>query len=202
MIETLPHSIAPSCSTFSELTAANVACQACSLREGVKGPVPGAGNSAADIMFVGEAPGRNEDETGIPFSGVAGDMLTRIVNAVGQTRDDVYITNIVRCRPPDNRDPVAEEVDTCGPWLQRQIEMIRPKIIFGIGRYASRYLIDAGPDITMGQMRGQMFDYDGIPVCPLYHTAYLLRNPSAKEIFWEDLKAGLRHVNMLPDHLK
>jgi uracil-DNA glycosylase family 4 len=146
----------------------------------------GVGNSDADLMFVGEAPGGDEDVQGIPFVGRAGQLLTKIIEAIGLTRDDVYIANIIKCRPPQNRNPEPDEVATCEPFLFRQIDIIKPKIIVALGKYAAQTLLRTERPIS--RLRGQQFDYRGATLIPTFHPAYLLRNPSSKREVWEDMK--------------
>ena len=146
----------------------------------------GSGNADADLMFVGEAPGADEDVQGIPFVGRAGQLLTKIIEAIGLTRDDVYIANIIKCRPPQNRNPEPDEVATCEPFLFRQIDVIKPKIIVALGKYAAQTLLRTETPIS--RLRGRQFDYRGATLIPTFHPAYLLRNPSSKREVWEDMK--------------
>jgi len=137
-------------------------------------------------MFVGEAPGADEDEQGIPFVGRAGQLLTKIIEAIGMTRDDVYIANVIKCRPPQNRNPEPDEVATCEPFLFRQIDAIQPKVIVALGKFAAQTLLQT--DAPISRLRGRLFDYRGAKLIPTFHPAYLLRNPSAKREVWEDMK--------------
>ena len=146
----------------------------------------GVGNPNADLMFVGEAPGADEDEQGIPFIGRAGQLLTKIIEAIALTREDVYIANIIKCRPPQNRNPEPDEVATCEPFLFQQIDAIKPKIIVALGKYAAQTLLRT--DTPISRLRGQQFDYRGSTLIPTFHPAYLLRNPSSKREVWEDMK--------------
>ena len=146
----------------------------------------GVGNPEADLMFVGEAPGADEDEQGIPFIGRAGQLLTKIIEAIDLTREDVYIANIIKCRPPQNRNPEQDEVDSSEPFLFRQIEIVKPKIIVALGKYAAQTLLRSETPIS--RLRGQQFDYRGATLIPTFHPAYLLRNPSSKREVWEDMK--------------
>jgi DNA polymerase len=146
----------------------------------------GVGNADADLMFVGEAPGADEDVQGIPFVGRAGQLLTKIIEAIGLTRDEVYIANIIKCRPPQNRNPEPDEVATCEPFLFRQIDIIKPKIIVALGKYAAQTLLRT--EMPISRLRGQQFDYRGATLIPTFHPAYLLRNPSSKREVWEDMK--------------
>jgi DNA polymerase len=153
----------------------------------------GVGNPDADLMFVGEAPGADEDEQGIPFIGRAGQLLTKIIEAIDMQRDDVYIANIIKCRPPQNRNPENDEVETCEPFLFRQIEAIRPKVIVALGKYAAQTLLKNETPIS--RLRGQILDYRGAKLVPTFHPAYLLRNPSSKREVWEDMKLVKRLLN-------
>jgi DNA polymerase len=153
----------------------------------------GVGNPDADLMFVGEAPGADEDAQGIPFVGRAGQLLTKIIEAIGLTRDDVYIANIIKCRPPQNRNPEPDEVATCEPFLFRQIEIIKPKIVVALGKYAAQTLLRT--EMPISRLRGQQFDYRGATLIPTFHPAYLLRNPSSKREVWEDMKLVKRLLN-------
>ncbi len=146
----------------------------------------GVGNPSADLMFVGEAPGADEDEQGIPFIGRAGQLLTKIIEAIDMKRDDVYIANIIKCRPPQNRNPEPDEVASCEPFLFRQIDVIKPKVIVALGKYAAQTLLRTETPIS--RLRGQLFDYRGAKLIPTFHPAYLLRNPSSKREVWEDMK--------------
>ena len=146
----------------------------------------GVGNPDADLMFVGEAPGADEDEQGIPFIGRAGQLLTRIIEAINLRRDDVYIANIIKCRPPQNRNPEPDEVASCEPFLFHQIDVIKPKVIVALGKYAAQTLLRR--DTPISRLRGQVFDYRGAKLVPTFHPAYLLRNPSSKREVWEDMK--------------
>jgi DNA polymerase len=146
----------------------------------------GVGNPEADLMFVGEAPGADEDEQGIPFVGRAGQLLTKIIEAIGLTRGDVYIANIIKCRPPQNRNPEPDEVATCEPFLFRQVDVIKPKVIVALGKYAAQTLLRSETPIS--RLRGQVLEYRGAKLVPTFHPAYLLRNPSSKREVWEDMK--------------
>ncbi len=146
----------------------------------------GVGNPAADLMFVGEAPGADEDSQGIPFVGRAGQLLTKIIEAIGLTRDDVYIANVIKCRPPGNRNPEPDEVETCEPFLFQQIDSVRPKVIVALGKFAAQTLLRTLDPIS--RLRGGVFEYRGAKLIPTFHPAYLLRNPSSKREVWEDMK--------------
>ena len=161
-------------------------CSKCELNKTRKNPVFGEGNINAELMFVGEAPGRDEDIQGRPFVGRAGRIFNEILSDVGLKRDDVYIANCLKCRPPNNRDPSTQELIACFPYLKQQIETIRPKVIGTLGRYSTYQL--TGKKGALGTLRGRIFTFGNIKVIPLYHPAYLLRNPNAIDIFVNDLK--------------
>ena len=162
-------------------------CTRCKLHTlGRKQIVFGVGNPEADLMFVGEAPGADEDEQGIPFIGRAGQLLTKIIEAIDLKREDVYIANIIKCRPPQNRNPEPDEVASCEPFLFHQIDAIKPKVIVALGKYAAQTLLQTETPIS--RLRGQQFDYRGAKLIPTFHPAYLLRNPSSKREVWEDMK--------------
>lgn len=177
----------PSVSDDLDAFAKDVAtCEACALSEGRKHVVFGSGSRDADIMFIGEAPGREEDMQGLPFVGAAGELLTKMIEGMQLSREDVYIANIIKCRPPGNRDPLPEEIAQCEPYLLRQIEMIKPTVICTLGRFAAQTLLRS--TTSMGRLRGKVYDYNGIKLIPTYHPAALLRNPQWKRPTWEDLK--------------
>jgi uracil-DNA glycosylase family 4 len=162
-------------------------CSRCKLHTlGRKQVVFGVGNPSADLMFVGEAPGADEDEQGEPFVGRAGQLLTKIIEAIGLERDDVYIANVIKCRPPGNRNPEPDEVERCQPFLFRQIDAIKPKVIVALGKFAAQALLQTTDPIT--RLRGRTFKYRGATLIPTFHPAYLLRNPSSKREVWEDMK--------------
>jgi DNA polymerase len=163
------------------------ACSRCKLHAlGRKQIVFGVGNPNADLMFVGEAPGADEDEQGEPFVGRAGQLLTKIIEAIDLKREDVYIANVIKCRPPGNRNPEPDEVEQCQPFLFRQIDAIKPKVIVALGKFAAQSLLQSTDPIT--RVRGREFKYRGATLIPTFHPAYLLRNPSAKREVWEDMK--------------
>ncbi len=173
-------------------------CKRCKLSRGRKNIVFGVGNENADLMFVGEGPGAEEDRRGEPFVGKAGQLLTKIIEAgMGIKRDDVYIANIVKCRPPQNRDPEADEVEACEQFLAAQISVVKPKVIVALGRYASQTLLRDKTPIT--RMRGRWSEYRGIPVMPTYHPAYLLRNPAEKRPVWEDVQEVMARLGLKED---
>jgi len=161
-----------------------VRCKLCTL--GRRQIVFGVGNPNADLMFVGEAPGRDEDIQGIPFVGRAGQKLTQIIEAIGLTRDDVYIANVIKCRPPENRNPEPDEVAQCEPFLFRQVDTIKPKVIVALGTFAAKSLLKSTDSIS--RLRGRVYDYRGAKLVPTFHPAFLLRNPSCRREVWEDMK--------------
>jgi DNA polymerase len=161
-------------------------CTRCRLHQQRNKIVFGDGNGKASLVFVGEGPGHDEDMQGIPFVGRAGQLLTQMIDAMGLRREDVYICNIVKCRPPENRLPEKDEIGTCSPFLLRQIGVIQPKVIVCLGNVAAQTLLDTHKSIS--QYRGQWFDYRGARMIATYHPAYLLRNPAAKADVWVDLK--------------
>ena len=170
-------------------------CQRCKLAKGRKHIVFGAGNPEAHLMFVGEGPGAEEDEQGEPFVGAAGQLLTKMIQAMHRNRESVYICNVIKCRPPGNRDPEPDEVAACEPFLRKQIAVIQPRVIVALGRFASHLLTGEATPIT--RLRGNLKHYQGIPVMPTYHPAFLLRDESRKREVWHDLKevmALLKHM--------
>jgi DNA polymerase len=169
------------------------ACTACALHRGRKKSVPGVGDPHAEWMFVGEGPGAEEDAKGEPFVGQAGKLLDAMLAALGLARgDNVYIANVVKCRPPGNRTPEPAEAAACLPYLDRQIDLIRPRIIVALGKSAATTLLNV--DATIGSLRGRVHDYRGIPLVVTYHPAYLLRNLPDKAKAWEDLLLARRTV--------
>ena len=162
-------------------------CTRCKLHtQGRTQVVFGSGNPSAELMFVGEAPGADEDLQGVPFIGRAGQLLTKIIEAIGMTRDDVYIANVIKCRPPQNRNPEPDEVETCEPFLFQQIDAIHPKVIVALGKFGAQTLLRTVEPIS--KLRGRVFDYRGSKLIPTFHPAYLLRNPSSKREVWDDMK--------------
>jgi uracil-DNA glycosylase family 4 len=161
-------------------------CQRCKLASGRKNIVFGSGNPKADLMLVGEAPGADEDEQGLPFVGRAGQLLTRILEAIGMRREDVYICNILKCRPPNNRAPESDEIAACEKFLFRQVASIKPKAICALGTFGAQTLLRIKEPIT--RLRGQWFNYRGTKLMATFHPAYLLRNPSEKRKVWEDVQ--------------
>ncbi len=173
-------------STLEALRAEALGCRRCPLREGAKQVVFGVGNPRARLMFIGEGPGADEDEQGEPFVGAAGKRLNTWIPRLGLAREDVYIANIVKCRPPGNRAPVPEEGTVCVPWLIRQIGIIQPEMICLLGATALRFLLGGEPKIT--RERGQWREYKGIPVLPTYHPAYILRDPRREDEVFQDME--------------
>jgi uracil-DNA glycosylase len=160
-------------------------CKLCELHKGRTNFVFGAGDPRADLMFVGEGPGAEEDRQGLPFVGASGQLLTKIIASIGFSREEVYIANMVKCRPPGNRDPREEEIAACNPYLLRQIELIQPKVIVTLGRFSAYFF--HGRQDSLRALRGQVADYQGISVISTYHPAALLRNPEYKRDTWEDM---------------
>ena len=168
-------------------------CRRCDLAASRTELVYGVGNPNARLILVGEAPGREEDAKGEPFVGEAGRLLDKILLAMGLQREEVYICNVLKCRPPNNRDPQPEEVATCEAFLIRQVAAIRPQVIVGLGRFAVHCLLKTKAPIS--RLRGEWQNYQGIPMMPTYHPAYLLRNPDGKRDVWEDMKEVLRRLH-------
>ncbi|MEP7013579.1 MAG: uracil-DNA glycosylase [Acidobacteriota bacterium] len=161
-------------------------CTRCRLSEGRTRTVFGSGNPAAELMFIGEGPGAEEDKQGLPFVGRAGELLTRIIQAIEFSREEVYIANVVKCRPPGNRDPQPDEVVACRGYLERQVGLIQPRVIVALGRIAAQTLL--GNEDPIGRMRGRWFKVLGVPTMVTYHPAALLRNPALKRPTWEDMQ--------------
>ncbi len=178
---------------LEELRAAIGDCRRCKLCSGRTHLVFGVGDPKAEVMFVGEGPGRDEDLQGVPFVGRAGQLLTDIITkGMGLRRDDVYIANVVKCRPPENRNPEPDEIQSCEPFLLKQIQLIRPRVIVGLGKFAVQTLLKSKVPIT--RLRGTRHDYHGIKLMPTLHPAYLLRNPGDKKLVWEDIKKVLQEL--------
>lgn len=183
-----------SSTAFELLRAQALVCTKCRLAGGRKTVVFGVGNPNADLMFIGEAPGRDEDERGEPFVGRAGQLLTDIIKAMKLTRDDVYIANVIKCRPPENRNPEPDELDACRPYIRRQVELIQPKVIVTLGRFGLQSLTEKGYGISA--VRGTWLEYNGIKLMPTYHPAYLLRTPAAKKDVWADMKKVMAELGI------
>jgi DNA polymerase len=171
-------------------------CTRCRLHERRNKIVFGAGNPRAELVFVGEGPGHDEDLQGLPFVGRAGKLLTQMIEAMGLTREQVYICNVVKCRPPENRKPEEDEVATCSPYLYRQLDVIQPKAIVCLGLTAAQALLKTKDPIS--RFRGDWFDYRGTKLLATYHPAYLLRNPNAKGEVWKDLQKVMAHLGLKP----
>lgn len=194
--ETAP--VATACSSFSSLLdwdglrTAVTNCTACGLNRTRTQTVFGVGNQAAELMIIGEAPGFNEDKQGEPFVGRAGQLLTAMLEAIGLERKTVYIANILKCRPPNNRDPLPEEVKLCTPFLEKQIALIQPKLLLAVGRIAAHYLL--GSTTPLGQLRSKIHRFGETPLIVTYHPAYLLRNPKDKAKAFQDLQLVNRNL--------
>jgi DNA polymerase len=176
--------------SLDDIVQAVASCRLCPLAREAKNPVPGIGNPNAGLVCVGEAPGATEDELGIPFVGQAGQLLTKILAAIKLAREDVYICNVLKHRPPGNRNPLPSEVEACSPYLVRQIELIRPKVIVAFGTFAAQTLLNTKEAI--GKLRGKVHRYYGVPLVVTYHPAALLRNPAWKRPTWEDVQLARR----------
>jgi DNA polymerase len=170
-------------------------CRRCKLHKTRTSIVFGSGNLRAKLVFVGEGPGRDEDLQGEPFVGQAGQLLTKIIQAIQLRREEVYITNIIKCRPPGNRNPEPDEIGSCEPFLVKQLEAIRPKLICALGTFAAQTLLKTEEKIS--SLRGEFHQYQGIPLMPTYHPAFLLRNPNSKRDVWEDMKKLKREYDLL-----
>ena len=168
-------------------------CKRCSLCKTRHNVVFGAGDPKAGLMFIGEAPGADEDIQGLPFVGRAGQLLTKIIEAMGMTRDDVYIANILKCRPPNNRVPLPSEIAECEHIVKKQVDIIRPKVICTLGKFASQTLLRTETPISV--LRGHFQEYNGIKVMPTFHPAYLLRNPNDKKLVWQDMKKIMKELS-------
>ena len=183
---------ADGCGTLEELASWLAGCERCGLCAKRRTIVFGEGDPGAALMFIGEGPGAEEDRTGRPFVGQAGQLLDAMVRALGLDRPDVYIANVVKCRPPGNRDPQDEEMAACSPFLDRQIDLIGPRVIVALGRIAAQRL--TGTTKPIGVLRGRWTSYRGIPLLPTFHPAYLLRQPLEKRKVWDDLKTVHRRL--------
>jgi DNA polymerase len=192
-IPTIPGIVIPalfeapsSWSTLDQVAATIAGCRKCFLCEGRTRTVPGEGNPEARLMFVGEGPGQTEDETGRPFVGRAGELLTKMIEAIELTRDQVFIANVVKCRPPQNRKPLPDEIAACAPYLERQIGLIRPAVLVALGATAAEAMLGVKRSLT--DLRGRVHSYRGIPLVVTYHPAALLRNPNWKKPTWDDIR--------------
>ena len=173
-------------SALEVLQAEATGCVKCGLSEGRTQVVFGRGNGSAELVIVGEAPGREEDRTGLPFVGPAGKLLDLLLLSVGFGRESVYICNVLKCRPPNNRDPAPREVATCAPYLHGQLDAIQPRALLAVGKFAAQML--TGTETSIGRLRGAVHEYRGVPVVATYHPAYLLRSPEATRKTWQDLQ--------------
>ncbi|MCP3953263.1 MAG: uracil-DNA glycosylase [Desulfobacterales bacterium] len=171
-------------------------CRRCKLCENRQSIVFGQGAENTRLVFVGEGPGAEEDRQGLAFVGAAGQLLTKIIQAIKMTREDVYICNIIKCRPPGNRNPQPDEIKACAPFLKRQLEAIAPDYICALGSFAARTLLET--ETPVSRLRGRLHDYMGIQLLPTYHPAYLLRNPERKRDVWDDMKLLMRHMGIAP----
>ena len=187
-----PAASAPARPTLVQVREDLGECTRCKLHSHRTQIVFGVGNPNAGLVFVGEAPGADEDAQGEPFVGRAGQLLTKIIEAMGMRREDVYICNIIKCRPPNNRTPEADEIMACQPFLLEQLRAIGPKFICALGGPAAQTLLRTKEPIS--RLRGKFYDYHGIPLLPTFHPAFLLRNPNEKKTVWEDMKLLLRHM--------
>jgi DNA polymerase len=185
-VATVPVEATPKKDSLQQLAVDLQDCQRCKLSKGRKNIVISRGNPKAELMFIGEGPGHDEDVKGLPFVGKAGQLLDKIVAAMGFARDDVYIANVVKCRPPENRAPESDEVASCSPFLKRQIDLVAPKIICTLGTHATQTVLKT--EARISTLRGEFHMMDGIPVMPTYHPAFLLRTPEMKRFVWEDMK--------------
>jgi len=180
--------------TLEVFAKTTVNCQLCGLCEARTQVVFGEGHPDADLMFIGEGPGFEEDRQGRPFVGKAGQLLDKMIQAMGLSRKDVYIANCVKCRPPQNRNPLPDEIAACNPFLKKQIEFIKPKVICALGKFAAQTLLES--DTPISRLRGSFHDYHGIKLMPTFHPAYLLRNPGDKKLVWLDLQAVMSELNL------
>jgi uracil-DNA glycosylase family 4 len=171
---------------FAKTLDAALVCTRCGLAKTRTRVVFGTGSGALGVMFIGEAPGRDEDLTGEPFVGRAGQLLTKVLAALGWSRNDVYIANVLKCRPPENRDPLPDEVAMCSPYLLRQISLLEPKILCALGNHAAQLLLNNR--VSMARLRGRVLDFQGVPLVATYHPAAVLRNPNLKRPLWEDMQ--------------
>ncbi len=182
--------------TLEQIRADLGDCHRCGLAQTRRKIVFGEGDPNARLIFVGEGPGSEEDRRGRPFVGPAGELLTRIIEAMKLSREQVYIGNVIKCRPPGNRNPTAEEITTCGPFLERQLAVMAPKVICTLGSFAAQTLLQTQTPVT--QLRGRFHTYKGIKLMPTYHPAYLLLNPDQKRAVWEDMKKIMALLGIQP----
>src|SRR5678816_4221185 len=189
---TAPAAVAGSMRDLSALQKFLEGCPRCKLSKTRTKIVFGQGNPKADLMFVGEAPGREEDEQGLAFVGRAGGLLTKIIEAMGKKREDVWICNVLKCRPPNNRNPEADEVAACMPFLDEQIRLVSPRVIVTLGTYSAQAVL--GTDEPIGRLRGRWQSARGVKVMPTFHPAFLLRSPERKKDVWEDMKRVMEYL--------
>ena len=182
--------------SLASVAAEAAVCRACRLCETRKKVVFGSGSESARLMFIGEGPGAEEDKQGLPFVGPAGELLTKIIQAIDLRREDVYIANIVKCRPPENRDPEPDEVAACRGFLERQVAIIRPDLLVALGRVAAQSLL--GNETPIGRLRGRWYTFAGVPMMVTYHPAALLRNAAYKRPTWEDMRQVRDRLRALP----
>lgn len=195
----IPVLVPGSMRTLPDLQKFIAGCTRCKLAPTRTQIVFGQGNPKADLMFVGEAPGRDEDEQGLAFVGRAGQLLTKIIEAMGTTREDVYITNVLRCRPPNNRNPEPDEVASCMPFLEENIRLVSPKVVVALGTFATQAVL--GTDEPIGRLRGRWQSARGVRVMPTFHPSFLLRSPERKKDVWEDMKLVRDYLAATPpDH--
>jgi uracil-DNA glycosylase family 4 len=193
----LPGALAPACADLAALAEAVAGCRACALCESRSRTVVADGTGRARVMFVGEAPGAAEDARGVPFVGPAGQLLTDIITkGMKLAREDVYIANVLKCRPPDNRDPSPRETALCTPWLDRQIELVDPLVLIPLGRHAAMHVL--GQEAPLGRLRGRIHEVGGRKVVPTYHPAYLLRSPDKKKECWQDIQLAMGILGLRP----
>ena len=190
-VERLPADGPSPWSSLEDVAREIATCRKCFLCEGRTRTVPGEGSATARLLFVGEGPGQTEDETGRPFVGRAGELLTQIIEAVGLTRDEVFICNVVKCRPPQNRKPLPDEMTACRPYLERQIDLVKPAVIVALGASAAEALLNSRE--SLGRLRNRVHSYRDIPLVVTYHPAALLRNPNWKKPTWDDIRIA-RHL--------
>lgn len=181
---------------LADLSGEAASCTLCGLCKTRRNVVFGTGSARVPLVFVGEAPGADEDTQGIPFVGRAGQLLTKIIEAIGLNREDIYICNVLKCRPPENRNPAPDEIEKCSPFLYKQLDLLRPKIICTLGLFATQTILETASPI--GKLRGRLITHRGLRVFPTYHPAALLRNPSLKATVWEDVQL-LRRILDEPD---
>jgi DNA polymerase len=186
--------VKPDNRSWDELEKQAKACTQCRLAKTRTEVVFGSGSRTAQLMFVGEAPGADEDEQGLPFVGRAGQLLTKIIEAMGIKREDVYIANCLKCRPPENRPPQPDEINACNSFLLRQVALIKPKVICALGKHAAQTLLRT--ETPIGELRGNFFDYHGVKLMPTYHPAYLLRNPAEKATVWKDCQLIMKELGL------